>query len=256
MKFETPAGPNPIDQTKVVGRATLRVDGPLKVTGTAPYAYERHDVAAGIAYGHMVGSAIAKGKILRIDTADADAAPGVIGIITTLEVPKPVRSSFNAASLFGGPIIQHYHQAVAIVVAETFEQARAAAALVRIHYDRAPGVFDLAKAASRATMATEQDKPLANSVGDFAGAFAAAPVKIDQSYSTPDESHAMMEPHATIASWEGEKLTLWTSSQIITRNKGEMVEALGLKPENVRFDSPYIGGGFGAKLFFLFAKGL
>src|SRR3712207_705552 len=86
-------------------------------------------------------------------------------------------------------------------------------------------------------------------VGDFEGAFAAAPVKLDETYTTPDESHAAMEPHATIAAWNGDKLTLWTSNQMIAWAKGSMAKILGIKAENVRVDSPYIGGGFGGKLF-------
>ncbi len=254
MKFEKPAGRNPIDQMKVIGKPLDRIDGPLKTTGRAPYAYERNDVAPDAAYGYMVGSAIAKGRIKSIDTAMAKAAPGVIAVVTTLDVAKPIRGSQNVASLFGGNKVEHYHQAVAIVVAETFEQARAAAYLVRVEYARTPGRFDLAKEAPNAPLEGGSSgegsaAPAVDEVGDFKGAFAAAPVKMDQRYTTPDETHAMMEPHATIASWKGEKLTIWTSNQMITWNKGDLVKAFGLKPENVRVDSPYVGGGFGGKLF-------
>ncbi|HEX7657798.1 MAG TPA: xanthine dehydrogenase family protein molybdopterin-binding subunit, partial [Sphingomonas sp.] len=82
MKFDSPAGQNPIDQLKVVGRATPRIDGPLKTTGTAPYAYERHDVVPNQAYGFIVGAGIAKGRITRLDTAEAEAAPGVVAVVT------------------------------------------------------------------------------------------------------------------------------------------------------------------------------
>src|SRR5919206_2923193 len=144
MKFDTPAGQNPIDQLKVVGRPTDRIDGKYKTTGTAPYAYERHDVAPNQAYGFVLGSAIAKGRFNAIDTAQAKAAPGVIAIVTTLDMPRLGRGRMNYAYLFGGRKVQHYHQAVAIVVAETFEQARAAASLIRVDYSREPGKFDLA----------------------------------------------------------------------------------------------------------------
>ncbi|HUD94701.1 aldehyde oxidoreductase molybdenum-binding subunit PaoC [Sphingobium sp.] len=249
MKFDTPAGPNPIDQMKVVGRAHDRIEGPLKVSGTAPYAYERHDVASDAAYGFMIGSAIAKGKVTRIDSDDAARAAGVLAVVTTLDSPEPIRGAMNTANLFGGAAIDHYHQAVAVVVAETFEQARAAAALVRVHYERSPGRFELAKEATDAAMAMAQGKPKSHEVGDFATAFASAPVKIDRTYTTPDESHAMMEPHSTIASWAEGKLTIWTSNQMIAWNRNELAKGLKLKPEDVRVDSPYIGGGFGAKLF-------
>src|SRR3954468_20276346 len=118
MKFDTPATTNPIDQLKVVGRATDRIDGPLKTSGRAPYAYERHDVVPNQSYGYILGSAIAKGRIKAIDTAAAKAAAGVIAVVTTLDMPRLGRGRMNYAYLFGGPVVQHYHQAIAIVVAE------------------------------------------------------------------------------------------------------------------------------------------
>src|SRR4051794_39298280 len=125
MKFDTPATSNPIDQLKVVGQPMDRIDGPLKTTGTAPYAYDRHDVVANQAYGYIVGPAVAKGRIISIDVAAARAAPGVVTIVTAQNAGKVGKGKFNTARLLGGPEIQHYHQAVALVVAETFEQARA-----------------------------------------------------------------------------------------------------------------------------------
>jgi len=250
MKFDTPATTNPIDQLKVVGKPTNRVEGPLKTTGLAPYAYERHDVAANQAYGYVVGSAIAKGRISSLKLDEARAAPGVLAIVTADNAGKLAKGDFNTAKLLGGPAIDHYHQAIALVVAETFEQARAAAALVRVEYARGKGAFELAAALDSAVkppavFGTEPD----SSVGDFAGAFAAAPVQLDARYTTPDHSHAMMEPHASIAAWDGDKLTLWTSNQMIAWSVGDMAKTLGIPKENVRFDSPYIGGGFGGKLF-------
>jgi len=254
MKFDTPAGQNPIDQLKVVGRPTDRIDGRFKTTGTAPYAYERHDVAANQAYGFVVGSAIARGRVSAIRQDEARRAPGVIAIVTTLDMPRLERGMQNAAYLFGGAEIQHYHQAVAVVVAESFEEARAASHLLAVDYVAEPGKFDLsAEAPGAPPVAGDSGEgsggPPENRVGDFEGAFAAAPVTLDQTYTTSDESHAMMEPHASIAAWEGDKLTLWTSNQMIAWGKGSIAKILGLKPENVRLDSPYIGGGFGGKLF-------
>src|SRR5687767_8122510 len=124
MKFDNAATTNPIDQLKVVGNPHDRIDGPLKTTGTAPYAYERHDVAPNQAYGYILGSAIAKGRIRSLDTAEAEAAPGVITIVTWRNAGPLVKSRSNTAKLLAGPDVQHYHQAIALVVAETFEQAR------------------------------------------------------------------------------------------------------------------------------------
>ncbi|MCC2976787.1 xanthine dehydrogenase family protein molybdopterin-binding subunit [Sphingomonas sp. PL-96] len=254
MKFETPAGTNPIDQLKVVGRPTPRIDGPRKTTGTAPYAYERHDVAPNQAYGFILGSAIAKGRINRIDTREAEAAPGVLAIVSHENAGKLEKGSKNTAKLLAGPTVDHYHQAVAIVVAETFEQARAAAGLIRIDYTRSTGRFDLAKEAENAPLyggnsGEGSGAPPIERVGTFEAAFDKAPVKLDAFYTTPDETHAMMEPHASIAAWNGDKLTVWTSNQMIAWGKEDLAKTLGIPAENVRMDSPFVGGGFGGKLF-------
>jgi xanthine dehydrogenase YagR molybdenum-binding subunit len=246
MKFTTPATTNPIDQLKVVGRATDRIDGPLKTTGTAPYAYEHQ--TPNPAYGYVIGAAIAKGRIVSMDVSEAKRAPGVLAIVTAENAGKLGKGNFNTAKLLGGPEIQHYHQAIGLVVAETFEQARAAAALVHVKYDKQKGAYDLARAKDTAKVPSEKDNK-DSKVGDFAGAFAASPVRLDASYTTPDQSHAMMEPHATIAAWDGEKVTLWTANQMVDWSRGDVAKTLGIAKENVRLVSPYIGGGFGGKLF-------
>jgi xanthine dehydrogenase YagR molybdenum-binding subunit len=250
MKFETPATTNPIDQLKIIGHPTDRIDGPLKTTGTARYAYERHDVVSNPAYSYVVGSAIAKGRITSIDLSRAKASPGVIAIVTAENAGKLGKGSFNIAKLLGGPEVDHYHQAIAVVVAGSFEQARAAAQLVRVNYNPTKGSFDLA---ADKTAATRPDGGAANAadtaVGDFPGAFAAAPVQFDQTYTTPDHAHAMMEPHASTAVWDGDKVTIYTSNQMIAWGAGDVAKTLGLPKENVRLVSPYVGGGFGGKLF-------
>ncbi|NGM51712.1 xanthine dehydrogenase family protein molybdopterin-binding subunit [Caulobacter sp. 602-2] len=247
MKFDTPATTNPIDQLKVVGKPVDRIDGPMKTTGRAPYAYERHDAIPDIAYGYVVGAAIAKGRITSIDLSRAKAAPGVLAIVTAAEAGKLAKGDFNTAMLLGGPEIQHYHQAIAVVVAETFEQARAAAGLVKADYERAKGTFDLVSAKDGATK--PKDGGPDSAFGDFDAAFAAAPVKLDEHYATPDHAHAMMEPHASIAAWKSDKLSLWTSNQMIAWGAGDVAKTLGIPRENVRLMSPFIGGGFGGKLF-------
>ena len=251
MKFSAPAGPNPIDQLKVVGKAHDRIEGPLKVSGAAPYAYERHDIAPDAAYGYIVGAAIAKGLIVSIQHGEASAAPGVIAIVTAQNAGKLGKGKFNTAKLLAGPQVEHYHQAVAVVVAESFEQARAAASMVRVEYRRAKGRFDLAaeKAGSKAPPASDFAGPPDTAIGDFAKAYDQAPFQLDQTYTTPDQSHAMMEPHATIAAWDGDLLTLWTSNQMIDWSRGDVAKTLGIAKEKVRLDSPYVGGGFGGKLW-------
>src|SRR3954449_10444325 len=187
MKFETAATTNPIDQLNVIGKPTDRIDGKYKTTGTAPYAYERHDVMPNQAYGFVVGSGIAKGRIKAVDVGAAKAAPGVLAVVTTLDMPRLGRGMLNAAYLFGGPEIQHYHQAIAVVVAETFEQARDAASLIRVDYAPEPGKFDLAAEAKNAPPVGADSgegsgAPPVDQIGDFEGAFAAAPVKLDETY--------------------------------------------------------------------------
>ncbi|WP_395748640.1 aldehyde oxidoreductase molybdenum-binding subunit PaoC [Prosthecobacter sp.] len=252
MKFDTPATTNPIDQLTVIGKPVDRIDGPRKTTGTAPYAYERHDVVPNQtqAYGHILGAGIAKGRILSIDLAAAKAAPGVLTIVTADNAGKLAKGEHNTAKLLGGPEIEHYHQAIAVVIAETFEQARAAAQLIKVKYESAKGAFDLA--AAKDTAAKPKPGligPPDTAVGDFDSAFTAAPVKLDETYTTPDHSHAMMEPHASIAAWDGDKLNLWTSNQMVGWAVADMAQTLGIPKENVHVSTPYIGGGFGGKLF-------
>jgi xanthine dehydrogenase YagR molybdenum-binding subunit len=251
MKFDTPATTNPIDQLKVVGKPVDRIDGPLKTTGTARYAFEWHDVVPKPAYGYIVGSAISKGRIRSIDISEAKAARGVLAVVTANNAGKLGKGNFNTARLLAGPEIQHYHQAIALVVAETFEQARAAAPLIRVDYVRATGAFDLVAAKGSATRPRKiAGGGVADTAsGDFAGAFKTAPVKLDETYTTPDQSHAMMEPHASIAAWDGDKLTLWTSNQMIDWTTGDLAKTLDIPKDRVRLMSPFIGGGFGGKLF-------
>jgi xanthine dehydrogenase YagR molybdenum-binding subunit len=248
MQFDSPATTNPIDQLKVVGQPIHRIDGELKTTGQAMYAYEWHDPDLRYAYGYPVGSAIAKGRIKSIDTVAAKKAPGVIAVVTTLDVGEREKGKYNTAKLFGGPVVQHYHQAVAVVVAETFEQARAAASLVKVDYQMEEGAFDLKAAIPAAVKPDEKQEP-DTAVGTFESAFKAAPVTLDETYTTPDQSHAAMEPHASIAAWNGDEVTVWTSSQMIDWWRTDFATTLGLDKEKVHLMSPFIGGGFGGKLF-------
>ncbi|MDB5646953.1 aldehyde oxidoreductase molybdenum-binding subunit PaoC [Methylobacterium sp.] len=250
MKFDTPAGQNHNDQLKVVGKPLDRIDGKFKTTGTAPYANDWHDPQAKLAYGSVVGATIAKGRIRSMDLAQAKAAPGVLAIVTAETAGTLGKAKLNTAKLLGGPRIEHYHQAVAVVVAETFEQARAAAALVRVAYDTDKGAFDLAAVKEEAKNPGDvMGSPPDTSVGDFAAAFGAATHNVDATYVTPDHAHAMMEPHASVASWDGDAVTVWTANQMIDWATDGLAQTLGMPKEKVRVISPFIGGGFGGKLF-------
>ena len=254
MKFDAPAGSNPIDAMRIVGKPHDRIDGPLKTTGAATYAYEHHHEFKNPAYGFVVGSAIGKGRIRSMDTGPAKAAPGVLAVVTARNAGKLGKGAYNTVKLLGGPDIDHYHQAIAVVVAETFEQARAAAALIRVDYAPSKGRFDLAEALGAAPLiggTTDEGSaaPAIDRVGDFGQAFAAAPVKLDERYTTPDQSHAMMEPFASIAAWNGDALTVWTANQMIDWGRSDLATTLNMPKEKIRLLSPYVGGGFGGKLF-------
>lgn len=250
MKFDTPATTNPIDQLKIVGQPVHRIDGELKTTGRAMYAYEWHDPNLAYAYGYPVGSTIAKGRIISMNIEAAERAPGVLAVVTTLDVGKLEKGKYNTAILFGGDEIQHYHQAIAVIIAETFEQARAAAALVKVDYAEEQGSYDLAEAMGSAVKPEDAGgAPPDTAVGDFEGAFKSAEVTLDETYTTPDQSHSMMEPHASIAAWDGDELTVWTSSQMIDWWRSDLATTLGVDKEKIHLMSPFIGGGFGGKLF-------
>ena len=264
MKFDKPAGPNPIDRARIVGKPVDRVEGAHKVAGAVPYSYEYHDIAPNAAYGVMVGAGIGKGRIAKLDTRDAERAPGVLLVLTHLNAPKMFgkqqkqnttnkesseksedSKGAHAAPQLQGTDIKQHDQAVAFVVAETFEQATAAAHLVRIGYSASKGRFSLV-AGARDAKPNPQAKD--GHVGDFASAFAAAPVKVDVIYTTPNQSQAMMEPHATLAMWSGDQLTLHTSHQVTHWSTDGVADTLGIPHEKVRSVCAYIGGGFGSKL--------
>ncbi|MGN5374134.1 MAG: xanthine dehydrogenase [Sphingomonas hengshuiensis] len=243
MKFTEAAGANATDTLRVLGRPTDRIEGPLKVSGRATYAAE-FDIP-GTVHGVVVGTTIATGRIVSIDVGDALAVPGVLGVVTHENAGKLGIGDDHKVSMLAGPRVDHLGQAAALVVAEGFEIARAAARLVRIDYAANDGAFDLAKAARAGA-----EKPFrSNGHGGFDRAFADAPVQVDATYTTPDHAHAMMEPYASIAAWEGDRLTLWTANQMVDWAARDMAKILGMPRESVRIIAHHIGGGFGGKLW-------
>lgn len=258
MEFKTPIGESAIDQRRdgLVGQPIDRVDGPLKVTGRAPYAAEYAGFGQ-VAYGYPVPATIAKGRLADIDTRQAEQQAGVLAVLTWRNVDPPngqaprtpdgPTSGKKSAPELIDSRVDHYGQAVALVVAESFEQARSAARLVSVTYD--PDSHETELRANLAKAAPPPDDPEADSfVGDFEAAFDAAPVQLDLEYTTPIQSHAMMEPHATIAEWTPERLTLHTSHQMISPGAGSVAATFRLPKHKVRLVSRYIGGGFGGKL--------
>jgi xanthine dehydrogenase YagR molybdenum-binding subunit len=251
MRMDMPVGNNALDavQDGWVGRPLDRVDGRLKVTGGAHYAYEMLQGPA-TAYGYVVEAAIGKGRIRALDVRAAERAPGVMLVLTYLNAPAQGQGSHREAHpVLTGPQVDYHGQPVALVVAETFEQARAAAYLVRVRYARSPGTYALRANLGRAQPPVGGGEPADSAVGNFDAAFAAAPVQLDEIFTTPPQSHAMMEPHATLAAWEGDQLTLHTSNQMLSQGRLAVARTLKIPVDQVRLVSPYIGGGFGAKLW-------
>jgi xanthine dehydrogenase YagR molybdenum-binding subunit len=248
MEMNSPVGSNALDAQGVVGKPLDRVDGRLKVTGGARYAYEMQQNTL---YGFVVEASIGKGTIKSIDTRAAENAPGIVLVLTHRNAPAQGTGNHREAHpVLTGPEVTRYGQPVAFVVAESFEQARAAAYLVDVKYDRSSGKYALRTNLDQARVPHPTDAPAADSaVGDFASAFAAAPVQIDVTYTTPLQSHAMMEPHATLAMWEGDKLILYTANQMLNQGQKAVAKTLKIPVENVRLVSPFVGGGFGGKLW-------
>jgi xanthine dehydrogenase YagR molybdenum-binding subunit len=250
IRMDTTVGVTPLDTLPngFTGKAIDRVDGPLKVQGKVAYAAEHGGVDA-VAYAFPVLATIARGRILRIDTTAAKHAPGVIEVITAKNAPHQDTTSDDAIPQLTGTSVKHFGQPVALVVARSYEQARHAASLVRPEYDAEAGRFDLAAGKESARKPKDLSFAKADTEkGDFDAAYAAAPHQLDVVYTTPFQFHAAMEPHATIARWDGDKLTVQTSNQMPSPGRKALAATFGLTPEKVRLLSAYIGGGFGSKL--------
>ena len=251
MKLNGPIGHTVLDDNPgVVGAPIDRVDGRLKVTGGARYSYEwPHEAPL---YGYVVQSTAASGTIGALDTAAAERMPGVRLVLTHLTAPPQASGDHRKfASQLTGPEIMNWGQPIALVVADTFEQARDAAHRVQASYDRGPARIDLHGHADEAAApkADGADQPPDSAVGTFESAFASAAVKVDLTYTTPMQSHAAMEPHATIARWDGDSLILETANQFVSQSQKVVADTLKIDPAKVRIVSKYVGGGFGSKLW-------
>ncbi|MEV1175935.1 xanthine dehydrogenase family protein molybdopterin-binding subunit [Nonomuraea sp. NPDC049784] len=227
-----------------------REDGPVKVTGAAVYAADNHP--DGLAHGYLLTSTIARGSILAMDTALAEKAPGVIAIYTPfnpLEL-QPYAKEENAE--LHPPLqntgVRYYGQAIGLVVAETFEQARDAAALVttryRAEHPRASFAEGSPTPLPGGTPVTEVLAPGVSSIDE---ALAASEVTVTATYTTPAETHVAMEPHATVAYWTGDRLTVYTASQGVRLVVDRLSETFAMDPARIHVINPYVGGGFGNK---------
>src|SRR5947209_3869666 len=239
----------------VVGQPINRVDGRLKVTGGARYAVEYP--IENMAYAALIGSTIANGRIKSIDTSEARRVPGVLHIMTHENAPKlkPVMTNPAEGDAAGkrvplqSPNVYYSGQYIALVVAETLEQARRAADLLRVTYDEQPPATDMDKERGRAYIPKQKvaGKPADTTRENPDAGLSAAAVKVDEIYRTPTEHHNPMEPHATTAVWEGERLTVYDATQYTYGVRHAMAATFGIPEENVRVICKFTGGGFGCK---------
>ena len=251
IEMNAPVGTTVLDTAKdgPVGQPLDRVDGPLKVTGTAKYSYEVPDVSHAL-YGFVATAAIAKGRITALDSSQTERMPGVVKVLTWRDAPPQGSGNHReACAVLTSADVEHYGQPIALVVAETFEQARDGAYHLQVSYDEQPAKHALSSNIAAAHKPEQSQTPADTSNGDFDTAFAAAPVQLDVTYTTPLQNHAMMEPHATVAVWQGDHLTLFTSNQRLSQGVAAVAKTLKMPPEQIRLVGRYIGGGFGSKLW-------
>jgi xanthine dehydrogenase YagR molybdenum-binding subunit len=239
-----------------MGAPISRIDGPLKVAGKARFAAEVQ--VDGLLYAAVAFSTVARGRIATIDTAAAEAAPGVALVMTYRNAPrmKPPAlfgTSATAAGPSNLPVMQdaeiHWNgQPVAVVLADTQEQADHAMSLITVTYDPLPAItaFDVAKAQARTPATILRDPPTV-AIGDAENALAVADVKVDQIYRTPRHNHNAIELHAATIWWEGDALVVHDASQLVNATAATLADIFDIKEEQVRVLSPYVGGGFGGK---------
>ncbi len=234
--------PRLLDETKqgVIGTPMDRPEGPLKVSGTAGYTADH--VPDGMAHGVLVRATVARGSVKAIDRVAAMAIEGVIDVITDPRmIRNPAQGMAGEAPVQPGDAVHYHGQPIALVVAETFEAARDAAQRLSVQY-----TTEDAATSPDTTPETETADP--ETAGDFDAAWNSAEVRVDREYTTPSQVSAAMEPHAAIADWTGNSVTLRSALQMVRFNKAELADSLGIDPSQVRILAPYVGGGFGSKL--------
>ena len=242
----------------IIGQGIDRLDGRLKVTGGARYSAE--NPLPRLAQAVIVQSTIASGSVAAIDDSAARALPGVMVIMTHLNAPRLPTPKPDAGGGSGAPpsapapllqdaVVKYNGQPVAVVVADTFEHARDAAQALKIRYAAKPAVLGMqaAKKSLRTPPPRRPGEKTDTTRGNPVGAFSQAATRIDAMYTTPIETHNPMEPHATIATWSGDELTLYDSSQNISGVQKTAAKTFGIAPEKIRVLCPFVGGGFGSK---------
>jgi xanthine dehydrogenase YagR molybdenum-binding subunit len=238
----------------VVGQPISRVDGRLKVTGGARYTADI--VPEAIVSAAIVYSTIANGRIISIDTAAAENAPGVLAVLTHKNMPRMKTLPWSHVRPQGQTYLPlqddrvHYAgQPVALVVAATLDQATYAGTLIKVDYEALqPAVFDLGTANEDAVEPSQRMWPLSSSIGEADKAIAGAEIKIEQTYTLPNRHHNPMEPHVTLAVWDhAGTLTLYDSTQMVVGTRKVVALALGLAEDKISVVCEFLGGGFGGK---------
>ncbi|MFL5087469.1 MAG: xanthine dehydrogenase family protein molybdopterin-binding subunit, partial [Xanthobacteraceae bacterium] len=245
--------------TAFIGQPVSRVDGRQKVTGSARYAAEFDQSGQG--YGVIVRSTIANGRIASIDSAAVERAPGVVAVLTHRNAPRLAYRPHRAAVdpdvgerlyVLQDDRVSHQGQPIALVIAETLEQANHAATLMRVSYARETGTTDITRV--EPVLPTQQrtdqgsGRPPETRRGNPEEALATAELRVDESYVIPRENHNPIEMHATIAAWDGDRLTLWDKTQWVHNVADEIAAVFGIPAQNIRVISPFVGGAFGSAL--------
>lgn len=228
----------------VLGEPLSRVDGRLKVTGAATYSAEFQ--MPGLLHAVMVLSTIPKGRIVTMETAEAERVPGVVAVLTPANAPR-LPGAERRLTVLQDDQVHYNNQPIAVVLAEGLPQAQYAASLVRTRYEPADPKLDFEAGFPASYPGSHVGEPGDASWGDVEGGLARAEIKIDEVYTTPIQHHNPMEPHATLAQWNGDCLTVHDSTQFITGNRRTLAHTFGIPEGNVRVISLYVGGGFGCK---------
>ncbi|WP_313167016.1 xanthine dehydrogenase family protein molybdopterin-binding subunit [Massilia oculi] len=258
-RYITGGKPDPLTSSDdpLIGAPVSRLDGPVKVKGEAKYAAEF--ALDGMVHAALVYSTVAKGRIAAIDVAKAEAAPGVVLVMSHLNAPKmqpppllmrePLGGSGDALPVFQDDRVHWNGQPVALVLAESREQADHAASLVQVRYDAEDGVTSMEAARAAGIKVAEfMGAPLQNVIGDAEAALASAAQRVDLVYRTPRQNHHAIELHAVTVAWEGDVLRVHDSTQGVVNAAFTLAQVFGIAQDQVRVTSPFVGGGFGGKL--------
>jgi xanthine dehydrogenase YagR molybdenum-binding subunit len=229
----------------IIGEPISRVDGKLKVTGGAKYAAEFP--AAQVCYAAMVMSRIPSGRLTRIDASDARNSPGVIAALTPDNAPKLPGAKRRITVLQDNEVFYN-NQPIALVVADTLEQAHYGASLVHVSYASQPAKLNFEAGFPEGVPGSHNGIPGDLSWGDVNAGLARAEIKIDQVYTTPIQHHNPMEPHATMAQWDGDHLTIHDATQHVTGVQETLAQTFGIPKTNVHVICPFVGGGLDARV--------